>query len=462
MAWTTGESTLRDGDEPEAGPSAVPALRWVFPLPVRPPLWLERNKLVLGRDQECDAVLPSHRVSRRHAQLSRSGPLWLLSDLDSKNGVYLNGERAKKAALTPGDVIRIGDHVAVFVEAPPEADLGFGPIAAGIWGGRAHREAAARARVAARSTVSIVLVGETGTGKERFSAAIHGWSERTGPCIAVNCATYTKALAAGELFGYRKGAFTGADRGSAGHLRAAHQGTLFLDEVLELPLDVQAMLLRAVENREVLALGESTPTPIDVRFVSAAQVAPARAVSEGRFRADLHARLSGEVIQLPSLASCREILPELFAALFEQVCSRAPALTATVAERLCLYHWPLNVREMETVVRRAALAGAAAEQYVDLTPFVPDASRSPLLQAEGEPRDAADGASGVGAASSRALAVPGRTSPDGFYEKRELLALLDALSAHSGNLTRAAAALGLSRPRAYRMLEAATRTGLVT
>jgi DNA-binding NtrC family response regulator len=423
------------------------------------PLWLERNRLMLGRDASCEVVLSSHRVSRRHAQLLRSGPLWLLSDLGSKNGVFINGERAQKAALTPGDVLRIGDHVAVFMEAPRDADLSFGLVAPGIFGGRAHREVVARARAAARSTVSIVLVGETGTGKERFSEAIHGWSGRTGPLVAVNCATYTRALAAGELFGYRKGAFTGADRASAGHLRAAHLGTLFLDEVLELPLDVQAMLLRAVENREVLALGESMATPVDVRFLSAGQVALGRAVAEGRFRADLHARLSGEEIRLPSLASCREIVPELFAVLFEQACGRAPSLTAAAAERLCLHDWPLNVRELETVVRRAILAGAAEE--TDLTSFLSLPSQTPSSSRTAD-AGGVSGGSAKGRASLPGVAVPGRKSVEAAYAKDDLLALVDALAAHSGNLTRAAAALGVSRPRAYRMLEVATRAGLVS
>ena len=113
----------------------------------------------------------------------------------------------------------------------------------------AHRQAVAKARAAATSNLSIVLEGETGTGKERFAEAIHGWSGRSGRFLGVNCAVYSKAVAAAELFGYCKGAFTGAEQASAGHNRAAQRGTLLLDELIELPLDVQAMLLRATELR---------------------------------------------------------------------------------------------------------------------------------------------------------------------------------------------------------------------
>src|SRR4029077_3873519 len=119
--------------------------------------------------------------------------------------------------------------------------------------------------------LSVVLQGETGTGKEGLAGAIHAWRGRGAPFVAGDCAAWPGHLAEAELFGYRKGAFTGADRASPGFFRAAHGGTLFLDEVLELPLDVQPKLLRALEQQEVQTLGETTPLPVDVRVLSAAQ-----------------------------------------------------------------------------------------------------------------------------------------------------------------------------------------------
>jgi hypothetical protein len=309
MSEVLTQTTANDDPEGQVEPRPSVAIRWVYPLPVRPPLWLERAEIVLGRDSECDESLEGGRVSRKHARLSRSGPLWLVSDLDSKNGLFVNGRRVRSVVLEVGDVLRVGDHVGVCVLAQPGADLSCGDLGYGIVGGRAHRAALQALCAVAKSSLPVVIEGETGTGKERFAAALHTWSGRPGRLSAVNCAVYSKAVAAAELFGYRKGAFTGAEHASPGHIRAAEGGTLLLDELIELPLEVQAMLLRAIEQREVLPLGESRPTPVDVRFVAATQVPLASAVEAGTFRSDLRARLEGAVVRLPSLADCKEIDP---------------------------------------------------------------------------------------------------------------------------------------------------------
>lgn len=451
MTGVLTQTTLQDTQEQTSEPGAVAVLRWVFPLPALPPVWLEQDKLSLGRDPDCEVVLASGRVSRRHAQLSRSGPLWLLSDLDSKNGVFVNGKRAVNAALSPGDVVRIGDFVGVFLLAPRGTDLSFAELGPGIFGGAAHRQAVAQARTAATSHLSVVLEGPTGTGKERFAEAIHEWSGRTGRFLGVNCAVYTKAVAAAELFGYRKGAFTGAEQASTGHIRAAQRGTLLLDELVELPLDVQAMLLRAIETREVLPLGETSATPIDVRFIAACQVPLATAVESGQVRADLRARLEGVLIRLPALASCKEIIFELFCALYERKARNAPRISASFAEKLCLHGWPLNVRELDTFAQRCALAAATGDSL--------DTAQLQTLRIGDERR----GASGSvrPTETPHSVAVPGRKASDQFYPEQELRALVAALTVNNGNLTKAAASLGLTRQRAYRMLDAATRAGLL-
>jgi transcriptional regulator with GAF, ATPase, and Fis domain len=448
MTSALTQTTQQDSWKLTGAPESLAALRWVFPLPPLPTVLLEEGKISLGRDPQCDVVLASGRVSRRHAQLSRSGPLWLLNDLDSKNGVSVNGRRAQSAALSPGDVIRIGDFVAVFMQATRSSDLSFAEVAPGIFGGVAHRGAAEEARRAAASNICIVLEGATGTGKERFAEAIHVWSGRSGRFLGVNCAVYSKAVAAGELFGYRKGAFTGAEQASAGHLRAAQRGTLLLDELIELPLDVQAMLLRAIETREVLPLGETSATPIDVRFISACQVPLASAVQDGRVRADLRARLEGTVIRLPSLSECKEIIPELFCALFERKTGKAPRLSANFAEQLSLCDWPLNVRELDTFAQRSALLSTSGDLH------------------DAEPLRAwcADGGRRESSAPSEVPvgpAVPGRKASEAFYPEQDLRQLVAALAKCKGNVSKAAASLALSRQRAYRMLEAATRAGLI-
>jgi DNA-binding NtrC family response regulator len=450
MTGVVTQTTVQDSQESGTASDSVAVLRWVYPLPVLAPVWLEQSKLSLGRDPDCEVVLASGRVSRRHAQLSRSGPLWLLSDLDSKNGLSVNGKKARVAALSPGDVIRIGDFVGVFMHAPRDTDLSFAELGPGLFGGAAHRQAVAKARAAATSNLSIVLEGETGTGKERFAEAIHGWSGRSGRFLGVNCAVYSKAVAAGELFGYRKGAFTGAEQANTGHIRAAQRGTLLLDELIELPLDVQAMLLRAIETREVLPLGETVATPIDVRFIAACQVPLANAVAAGRVRADLRARLEGVVIGLPALANCKEIIVELFCALFERRTGNRPVLSASFAERLCSCDWPLNVRELDMLAQRSALGRASGDAL--------DTAQLPALRNGGEHEASAPPT----ADAPRNVSVPGRKASDQFYAEQELRVLVAALTECNGNVTKAATTLGLSRQRAYRMLEAATRAGLLS
>ncbi len=258
MSGALTQTTANQGDDDLTGDGTVPVIRWVFPLPPLTPLWFDRPSMTLGRDAEADVALPGHRVSRRHVQISRSGELWLITDLDSKNGLFINAKRSKAAALAVGDVIRIGDYVGVYMRAPRTADrLSFGELGSKILGGFAHQSRHRPSPRARSVRLPVVLEGATGTGKERFAEALHEWSGRSGRFLAVNCAVYSKAVAPAELFGYRKGAFTGADQASSGHIRAAQGGTLLLDELIELPLEVQAMLLRVIENREVLALGET-------------------------------------------------------------------------------------------------------------------------------------------------------------------------------------------------------------
>jgi transcriptional regulator with PAS, ATPase and Fis domain len=341
------------------------------------------------------------------------------------------------APLAPGDVVRCGEWIGVAVA--DEEPAGLTEIAPGWLGGPALIAATRPAR-AAGGELSIVVQGETGTGKEGLARAVHAWSGRTGPFVAVNCAALPSHLAEAELFGYRRGAFTGADRSSPGFFRAAHGGTLFLDEVLELPRDVQPKLLRALEQHEVQSLGEAGATHVDVRIVAAAQAPLADAVAAGRFRADLQARLDGLTIVLPPLRARRDEAVALFRELLRQHAGgRPPALDPKLVEALALHDWPLNVRELVTVARR--LLVVHGHEPLLKRAHLPDSLRA---RAEVEPAREAEPA-------PAAAAHPGRRSVD---DAGDFEALVAALRANDGSVSRAAAAAGLSRARAYRLLAA--------
>ena len=439
-------ATAAGPDEADAGLDAsFVTLRWVIPSDNRVTL-LGEETVLLGRDETATTRLETAQVSRQHAEVKFDGKRHWIRDLSSKNGVFVNAERVREAAIQVGDVVRLGDAIAV-VEIVSSAGLsGFGEIAPGVLGGGLLRSLVSRARRIATADLNVVLLGETGTGKECFARALHASSGRTGPFLAVNCAAYDESTVTAELFGYRRGAFTGAESANAGHLRAAEGGTLFLDEVLELSAAIQAKLLRAIEQKEVLSLGETKPRSIDVRFLAASQIPLGRAVQAGVFRRDLRARLEGSVIELPNLCARRgDVVPLFLQLLVRHGQKSVPLLDAKLAERLCLYDWPMNVRELENVARRVATdhsdrSELAFDQVRECLNFDVELAstkraREPLPEAAGLPPDEATFRRGLAA-----------------YGAEELDSLRRALDLHHGSVRRAAEELGISRPRAYRML----------
>jgi len=312
----------------------------------------------------------------------------------------------------------------------------FAAIAPGWYGGAAMAAAMAHARRMAPD-LAIVVQGETGTGKEGAARAIHDWSDRRGPFVAVNCAAMPAHLAEAELFGHRKGAFTGADKASPGLFRAAHQGTIFLDEILELPLPLQAKLLRVLEQREVLPIGETAPVAVDLRVVVATQEPLAAVVAERRFRADLQARLDGLTVVLPPLRARREDVVPLFLQLARQHGGgRIPPLESRVAEALCLYDWPLNVRELLLLARR--LLGVHGSEPMLKRSHLPERILARAInEGDSDP------------APKRSPRAWRKTDDEVEFES-----LVEALRAHQGSVARAAAAIGVNRARAYRLLSA--------
>jgi transcriptional regulator with PAS, ATPase and Fis domain len=254
------------------------------------------------------------------------------------------------------------------LELAPEASGGDGPGTAVIGKSQAIRDVFALVERAQGSTATVLLCGETGTGKEVVARRIHeGSARKRGPFVAVNCAAFPETLLESELFGYRKGAFTGADNDRAGLLQLAHRSTLFLDEISETSPALQAKLLRALQEREVKPLGASRPIPVDVRVIAASNRLLLGEVEAGRFREDLYYRLAVFPISIPALRQRPDdVLPlaRHFLALHGETEHKPGCRLSAASQRLLQTHrWPGNVRELENEMQRA-LALANADQLI--------------------------------------------------------------------------------------------------
>jgi two-component system response regulator FlrC len=299
------------------------------------------------------------------------------------------------------------------------------------------------ARIAAHDATVLVL-GETGTGKEGLARFIHARSPRAdGPFVAINCAALPETMLEAILFGHQKGAYTGAAGAGEGMFRAAEGGTLLLDEVAELPLPLQAKLLRALQEREVLPIGATKPVPINVRVVAAANRDLATEVAEGRFRADLYWRLNVMPLMLKPLAERRLDVRAITATLMLRHLTPGEAFpwpTQTAIERLMSHGWPGNVRELENVLQRAMLLRSTDRiEAHDLT------IEAGTLAAAQSVRYAAQ------AAPVRAAAnAPTRLAEAARYSEYD--AIEEALAATNGHRLRAAERLGISeRTLRYRL-----------
>jgi len=305
----------------------------------------------------------------------------------------------------------------------------------------------------AKSDATVLIRGESGTGKEMVAQSLHQLSARRDfPFVALNCGAFPEALLESELFGYEEGAFTGARRGGkAGLIEAAHRGTLFLDEIGEMPLPLQSRLLRVLQEREVVRLGSTEPTRIDVRIVAATHRALTAAVEAGEFRTDLYYRLNILNIALPPLRErLADILP-LAAELLVQAARREPrlalrirttrdaaALLAPVSESLCRHTWPGNVRELQNVIERMTVEVAdSGDEGAHLTDEVLQSIAPELF----ERNDAAS--------AQAALTLRQRSRR---VEADEIRA---ALTAFNGDREQACEALGISKTTLWRKLNAA-------
>jgi len=397
----------------------------------------------VGRESDNTLPIPEAAVSRHHTRVERREDGYWIEDLGSTNGTLVNGARVDRVRLANHDVVRIGDSVFRFTAEGVYRFAAYAPggrvVAAAqachprakpsyLVGGYAIDKLLVDLEKVACKPVSILISGETGTGKELIARFAHTTSGRAGPLSAINCAALPETLIESELFGVRRGAFTGANADRPGLLRAAHGGTLFLDEVGDMPVGAQAKLLRVLQEREVLPLGGTRPEPIDVRVVSATHRDLDAEVAAGRFRGDLLARLREFSVTLPPLRHRRALVRHFQAA--SGGATQDPSLPFMLA--LAHHDWPYNVRELESAVRVAqALAGPRPLDLPDLPPSV---RRS--LDGHGERRSG-----------------PPRDSPAEPREAPTEQALRELLARHAGNIAAAGRELGKARMQIHRWIK---------
>jgi transcriptional regulator with PAS, ATPase and Fis domain len=391
---------------------------------------LESGALALGRAELIEAGVDDLSVSRVHAQIFYDGWRWVVRDEGSRNGTFVDGRRISEHVMESPPVIRLGHLIALAVAdarglTGARMGLDGAQIAGAAW--RAMREEIAQL---ASFGATLHLRGESGAGKELAARHFHeAGSRAAGPFVAVNCAAIPEGVAERLLFGAVRGAYSGADASADGYVQAADQGTLFLDEVAELDLNVQAKLLRVIETRQVTALGAARARAVDLRVCSATHRDLRAAVAEGRFREDLYFRLGRPEVRVPPLRERREEIPFHAARTLAALAAtrgRQLGAEATFIEALLLRHWPGNVRELLGEVSQAALRALIA-------------GRSELLSSD------------LASKAGREIA---RDPPAAARGAKPTAAEIEAvLRAHQGNVSAAARALKVHRTQLRRWLK---------
>jgi DNA-binding NtrC family response regulator len=411
--------------------------------------------VVVGRDFPAHVQIDDPKVSRQHVRFLLHEAAVRVEDLDSRNGTRVNGVRISGATLAPGDEVQLGSaRIGLAKSHPPVVSTSVdGPDAVVLHDARviALYEVA---KMAAPTDVPVLVLGETGTGKEHLARTIHGASLRADqPWHAINCSAIPANLIESTLFGHERGAFTGADKRSAGLFEAAAGGTVFLDEVAELPLSAQAVLLRVLENRTFQRVGSTQELTTDARIVAATNCDLEAAIAEGTFRRDLLYRINTVTLELPPL---RERIAELepLIACFLAECRRqwgvrVEGVEPDAFERMRDYPWPGNIRQLRSAIERAALVAPLRRVRVaDLPPYLRQHENARVAASQPESSTATQSAVSP---SDLAASDSGLKPALRDYETRMIQ---QALARTGGNRLAAAKLLRIPRRTLYRRMQA--------
>jgi DNA-binding NtrC family response regulator len=384
------------------------------------------GRVLLGQSPACAVKLDDPLVSRRHAAFDWVGGALRLSDLGSTNGTFVNGVRAFDVALNGGETINVGGSVLHLEAGEEKVESASNQARFGRFVGASpeiQRLYPTMDRIAA-SDIPVVIEGETGTGKEVLAEALHEAGPRgSGPFVVFDCTTVAANLMEATLFGHERGAFTGALNTSPGLFEQSDTGTLFIDEIGDLDIALQAKLLRAIERAEVRRIGGRQWIRVNVRVIAATRRDLDREVVAGRFRDDLFFRLAVARIELPPLRNRRKDIALLAAHFWEQLGGEPSALTGDLLDRLQDYDWPGNVRELRNAIARKIALG-------ELSKPAPRTAATPSADPIQEIID---------------LELPFPIARDRIIAVFEQRYVGHVLERHGGNVTRAAHASGVGR-----------------
>jgi DNA-binding NtrC family response regulator len=393
---------------------------------------LRSGQCLVGSDPANDLVIDEKTVSRRHLKIELCPEGVRITDMGSRNGTFVGGQRIERATVNLGTQIHLGT-ASVFVDSDVDALESIAPLATstyrGLVGGSlAMRRLYARLTRLEGSLVSVLVLGESGVGKELIARALHDGSRvADGPFVSLNCGALPRELVASELFGHKRGAFTGSVEARRGVFQRADRGTLFLDELGELPLDVQPALLRVLETGELSPVGSDEVTRVRVRVVAATNRTLPEDVKSGRFREDLFYRLAVVTLAVPPL---RERLEDV-ESLADQIREKCgiPPLSREVVQALSSRVWPGNVRELRNAIQAYGALGEL--------PAAAATTEKPLDSA---------------LADTITLDRPFAEQKEALYERFTRAYLQKLMAQTGGNQTAAAKISGLSRPYLGKLL----------